>query len=179
MKTLHILLVIAFVIISGFAKDTQTDENVFPKKGTDKSVTVPIKVWVTTIDNNALPRTDCTGYPPMSHTGGGWLEGHQTHGGRFITSQSTWIITDCETSGYINTSHISGTNTVANGDSYPYTCDMEVVLAEAPPFMVTLYITIGSGTGRFEGASGYVECHGYHNGEVISVAGEGTITFAK
>lgn len=179
MKTLQILLVIAFVIISGFSKDTQTDENVFPKNGTYESVTVPMKVWGTTIDNNALPETDCTGFPPMSHTGGGWLQGHQTHGGRFITSQSTWIITDCETVGYINTSHITGTNTVANGDSYDYTCTMDVVLAASPPFMVTLYITITGGTGRFEGAAAYVECHGYHNGEVITFTGEGTITFAK
>ena len=179
MKTLQILLVIAFVIISGFSKDTQTDENVFLKKGTDKSVTVPMKVWGTTIDNNALPRTNCDGEPAMSHTGGGWLQGHQTHGGSFITSQSTWIINDCETVGYINTSNITGTNTVANGDSYNYYCTMEVVLAASPPFMVKLDITIDGGTGRFEGATGFVECHGYHNGEVITFTGEGTITFAK
>jgi hypothetical protein len=179
MKTLQILLVIAFVIISGFSKDSQTDENVFLKKGTDKSVTVPMKVWATTIDNNSIPRVDCSGYPDMSHTGGGWLQGHQTHGGRFITSQSTWIITDCETVGYINTSHISGTNTVANGDSYDYICTMDVVLAATPPFMLTLYINITGGTGRFEGATGYVECHGYHDGQVITFTGEGTITFQK
>ncbi len=179
MKTLQILLVIAFVIISGFSKDTQTDENVFPKKGTDKYVTVPMKVWGTTIDDNSIPRVNCTGEPAMSHTGGGWLQGHQTHGGSFITSQSTWIIDNCESAGFINTSYITGTNTVANGDSYNYSCTMEVVLAASPPFMVTLYIDIASGTGRFAGASGYVECHGYHNGEVITFTGEGTITFAK
>jgi len=177
MKTLQILLVIAFVIISGFSKDTQTDENVFLKKGTDKSVTVPMKVWGTTIDNNALPVTVCDGWPPMSHTGGGWVQGHQTHGGSFITSQSTWIINYCNTEFPINTSQITGTNTVANGDSYDYDCTMLVVLAETPPYMVILYINITNGTGRFEGASGSVECHGYHNGEVISFTGEGYITF--
>lgn len=176
MKTLKILLVITFVIISGFSKDSQTDENMFPKNGTDNSVTVPMKVWGSTIDNGT-DVTPCDCWYGLSHTRYGFLQGHQTHGGELNTYASTWEIKECWTSGWKNTSRIEGTNTVANGDTYNYTAIMIFPDFRDPNF--TMDIDLEGGTGRFAGATGHVKCTGIHLLHTINFTGEGYITFLK
>src|SRR5512135_2992717 len=121
MKTLRILVVLLAVILSGFSKDSLR---------TDTGVIKPMKFDGVIITNPSAGLTVCTPvgepYPFIAHSRTGWLKGHQTHGGKLITELSTWEISSCSTnfSSGLNTSQITGVNTVANGDSYTFTCIM-------------------------------------------------------
>lgn len=170
MKTLKILLLLTAVILSGFSGGSQ---------GTGNGVNVPMKFKGVIIIDPAAENVSCTGGGGHHRTG--WLEGNQTHGGRLITELSTWEILECKTnmSTYLNESKVAGVNTVANGDSYNYSCIMIINLATSP-LDVTLLITIEGGTGRFEGATGEITLYGLHAGTgTIPVSGEGFISFSK
>ena len=176
MRTLKILLVLVAVMFSGFSKDSQRSE---------AGVNVPIKFEGVILLNPSV-ETVCTPtgdpYPEIKHSRTGWLQGHQSLGGRLITEQSTWIIFSCETdfTNWINTSYIEGVNTVANGDSYSYTCIMLTYLADLDNIEISLSVNVTSGTGRFEGATGQITLFGINNGSgSIPVSGWGSLTFPK
>ncbi len=173
MKTFKIFLVLIAVVFSGFSKDSQ---------GTKAGVTVPFKFDGVIITNHAT-ETVCTPkgapYPYIAHARTGWLDGNQSHGGRLITEQSTWTIFSCNTdfTSKINTSLVEGVNTVANGDSYSYTCTM---LTNIVTMEMVLYLTVTGGTGRYEGATGQAVLTGVNTGtDKIPVKGWGSLTFPK
>jgi hypothetical protein len=114
----------------------------------------------------------------IAHSRTGWLQGHQTHGGKLITEQSTWEISSCSTDfdTNLNTSQITGVNTVANGDSYSYTCIMTVNIVTND---VILYVTVTGGVGSFEGVTGQMKLTGIHTESGIPVSGEGSLSFPK
>jgi len=176
MKTLKVMSLLAAVALSGFSGNSQ---------GPDKGVTLPFKFDGVIITNPSSGLTVCTppadptnGIPLITHARTGWLQGNQSHGGRLITEQSTWVISDCNTSfsNGINTSHITGENTVANGDSYFYTCIMEVNIYSTD---VLLYITVTGGTGRFENATGFATLTGVRTESGIPVSGWGFLALPK
>jgi len=175
MKTLRILLVLVAVILSGFSRDSQR---------TGAGVVVPFKFDGVIITNPSAGLTECTPaavpgqIPYIAHSRTGWLKGNQTHGGKLITEQSTWEIFSCNTNftTMLNTSQIEGVNTVANGDSYFYTCIMIVNIATNA---VTLNITVTGGVGRFDGVTGQAEFTGVHTESGIPVSGEGFMSFPK
>jgi hypothetical protein len=117
-------------------------------------------------------------YPTIAHARTGWLQGHQTHGGNLITEQSTWELSICSTNFTtgLNTSQIKGIVTVANGDSYHYTCIMIVNIVTQD---VILNITVTGGVGRFEGVTGQMTLNGIHTESGIPVSGEGFLSFPK
>lgn len=173
MRKLKILLVLFAVVFSGFSKDLQG-----PKTG----VTVPFKFDGVIITNDAT-ETVCTPagapYPYIAHARTGWLQGNQSHGGRLITELSTWTIFSCNTdfTTKINTSMVEGVNTVANGDSYSFTCTM---LTNILNMEMVLYISITGGTGRYDGATGLITLTGVNTGVGrIPVSGWGSVTFRK
>jgi len=172
MKTLKVLLVIAFVIFSGFSIDSQADVNGILNKGTKDEVVVPLKIWCVTVPNLVSGLNKC-GQAPT-----GLVQGHQTHGGNLIPEQSTWEITDCSFSYPVLNSVLSGTNTVANGDSYDWTGTMEINVQDKN---VTLDIEISGGNGRFEDAEGMCSLTGTIDliTRVINFEGEGYIIFTK
>ncbi len=151
MKTLKIFLVLAAVIISGFTKDSQ---------GIEKGVTVPIRFDGMILTDPSAKITCDDGI--IQHASTGWLQGQQSHGGRLITEQSTWVISGCNTdfSTMMNTAYIAGVNTVANGDTYTFTCTMNVNLATGE---LILHVTFTGGTGRFAGVTGYATYTGVHS----------------
>jgi hypothetical protein len=173
MRTLKILLVLVVVLLSGFAKDLQR---------TEAGVVVPMKLEGVIITNPSAGLTICTPvgdpYPTIAHSRTGWLQGHQTHGGKLITEQSTWEISSCSTNftTKLNTSQIEGVVTVANGDSYYYTCIMIVNIVTND---VILYITATGGVGRFEGVTGQMTLTGIHTESGIPISGEGFLSFPK
>lgn len=174
MKTLNFLLLLLAMIFSGFSKDSWS---------TKAGVTVPLK-FDGVIIQDLSSETVCTPsgdpYPYIAHARTGCLQGNQSHGGRLITEQSTWIIKSCNTdfTSMINTSIIEGMNTVANGDSYSYTGTMLVNIAiNSHP--VTLSITITGGTGRFEGVTGQAILTGFHTETGVPVSGWGSLTFSR
>lgn len=174
MKAFRIFLVIAFVIFSGFSRESQNGRY---KEG----VVVPMKVSCVILPDAAGGILPCTpNVPGVSLHNSGFLQGNQTHGGNLITEQSTWQILSCSnefvTGGVINTAEIVGENTVANGDTYTYSCIMYTYI---PAGRVILNITITDGTGRFEGATGYCVLTGVHTGSGIPCSGEGYITFLR
>jgi hypothetical protein len=173
MRSLKILMLSVAVILSGFAKDSQRIK---------AGGTVPLK-FDGTIITDPKSETVCTPvgdpYPYISHSRTGWLQGNQSQGGRLITEQSTWTILNCDTNfdTMVNTSLIEGVNTMANGDSFSYTCSMETNIVTME---IVLYVTIKSGTGRYEGATGQITLKGTSTGlSTIPVSGWGTVAFSK
>ena len=174
MKTLKILLVIAFVIFSGFSRESQNGR-------TKEGIVVPMKVSCTILPDDTGGLLTCTNnVPGIDLRNSGFLAGNQTHGGKLITEQSTWQILRCRNDladgGIINTAEIVGENTVANGDTYTYSCKMFTFI---PSGRVILKVTLSGGTGRFEGATGVIDMTGVHMGSEIPCTGEGFITFTK
>ena len=175
MKTLKILLVLVAVILSGFSRDSQR---------TEAGVVVPMKFKGVIIPNPSAGVTECIPaevpgqIPYIAHSRTGWLQGHQTHGGKLITELSTWEIFSCNTdfTTMKNTSLIEGVNTVANGDSYFYDCIMIVNLLTDE---VTLNITATGGVGRFEGVTGQATLIGIRTESGIPISGEGFFSFLK
>jgi hypothetical protein len=172
MKTLKILLVLVAVLLSGFAQNT---------KGPETGVK-PMKFDGVIITNPSSGATVCAPegqpYPYIAHARTGWLTGNQTHGGKLIMEQSTWEISSCSTdfATGLNTSQISGVNTVANGDSYTFTCIMTVNIFTND---VIINLNIIGGTGIFEGATGQMSCTGIHTENGIPISGEGFLNFPK
>ena len=177
MRTLKILLVLVAVILSGFSRDSQR---------TETGVTVPQKFKGTIILNPSAGLTVCTPlsipgqeFPPtIAHSRTGWLEGNQTHGGKLITEQSTWELFSCNTdfTTKLNTSQIEGVNTVANGDSYSFTCIMTVNIITND---VILNVDVTGGVGKFEGVTGQMTLTGFHTESGIPVSGGGFLSFPK
>jgi hypothetical protein len=173
MKTLKILLVLVAVILSGFAKDSQR---------TEAGVTKTVKFDGVIITNPSAGLTVCTPvgapYPTIAHSRTGTLKGYQTHGGKLITELSTWEIFSCSTdfTTGLNTSQIAGVNTVANGDSYSFTCIMIVNIVTND---VILNINVTGGVGKFEGVTGQMTLTGIHTESGIPVSGEGFLSFPK
>ena len=173
MKTLKILLVLAAVILSGFSRDSQR---------TEAGVVKTMKFDGVIITNPSAGLTECTPmgkpYPYIAHSRTGWLQGHQSHGGKLITEQSTWELSSCNTdfSNMINTSQIEGRVTVANGDLYSFICIMEVNIVTND---VKLYVTVTGGEGKFEGVTGQMMMTGIHTDTGIPVSGGGIFNFPK
>ena len=173
MKTLKILLMIVAAILSGFAGDSQR---------TEAGVTKTVKFEGVIITNPSAGLTVCTPvgdpYPTIAHSRTGTLKGHQTHGGRLITELSTWELTSCNTdlTSMLNTAQIEGVVTIANGDSYSYTCIMTVDLVTQS---VILNITVTGGVGIYQGATGQMTFTGVHTESGIPISGEGLINFPK
>jgi len=174
MKTLKILLVLVSVILSGFAKDSQR---------TEAGVVKSLKFDGVIITNPSAELTVCTppagsGIPTIAHSRTGWLQGNQTHGGKLITEQSTWELFSCNTdfTTKLNTSQIEGVNTVANGDSYSFTCIMTVNIITND---VILNVDVTGGVGKFEGVTGQMTLTGFHTESGIPVSGGGFLSFPK
>lgn len=178
MRTLKILLVLVAVILSGFSKDSQADENVLLKKRSDAGVVVPLKFHGGTMPDLSSGRTVCTPAEyGASIVRSGWMQGEQTHGGKLIPEQSRWEIPSCTFNGTETVSDCYGTITVANGDSYFFTAIMTI-----NPFTraVSCNVNIIGGTGRFEGATGQLTLNGsLGSGSVVTWSGEGSISFPK
>lgn len=171
MKTLKFIIVLFAVILYGFSRDSQTDK-------TEAGIAVPMQFWGGTIPDASGGFTACSGVIPVAHHKYGWIQGHQTHGGKLIPELSPYEIVSCETnlSTGLNISQIVGEVTVANGDSYTYTCVMTVNIFTDEAILT---INITSGKGRFEGAAGEITLTGTHVEGSISFSGEGFITFQK
>jgi len=167
MKTLRILLVLVAVILSGFAKDSQR---------TEAGITKAVKFDGVIITDPSAELTVCTP-PSFAHSRTGWLQGNQTHGGKLITALSTWVLSICSTDiNLLNTSQIDGVVTVANGDSYHYTCTMIVNLGTGD---VILNVVVTGGVGKFEGVTGQMTLTGIHTESGIPVSGGGFFNFPK
>ena len=76
----------------------------------------------------------------------------------------------------LNTAQIEGVVTLANGDSYSYTCIMTVDLVIQS---VILNITVTGGVGIYQGATGQMTFTGVHTESGIPISGEGLINFPK
>jgi len=171
MKTLKILLLVVAVILSGFAKDSQTGK-------TETGVVVPLKFRGATIPDYSSGWTVCT--PVESGAAivrSGWMQGHQTHGGVLIPEMSTWVITSCTAVGTTTISVANGTITVANGDSYFLNA---IMVINHSTFEVSCDITINDGVGRFEGVTGELTLNGFLDSNiVVTWSGEGFLNFPK
>jgi hypothetical protein len=173
MKSLKILLVLVTLILSGFSKDLQR---------TGGGVVKTVKFDGVIITNPSSGPTVCAPmgnpYPYIAHARTGWLQGNQSHGGKLITERSTWEIFSCSTdfTTGLNTSQIAGVNTVANGDSYYFTCTMIVNIVTND---VILNINITGGVGIFEGATGQMSLTGVHTESGIPIKGQGFISIPK
>lgn len=148
------------------------------KKG---EIVVPAKCWLTTVLDPTIPFVTCVPEEYGVHIpGGGWMKGHETHGGKLKEELSTWSIPVC----YLGpgpdqlTEIVEGTHTVANGDSYFYSGTLTINYVTSA---LTGEIDINGGTGKYEGATGHLTLTGKQNMELMmaTFTGEGFWIFAK
>ncbi len=181
MKKAVYLLIFVVVIISGCSRDSLTEDNVYLKKRSDLGVIVPAKCWFTTAPDYSLGFILCL--PPemeVSLLGGGWMAGHLTHGGTLISDQSYYRVLNCNFD-YLTltvSESIEGVHTVANGDYYWFTSDLQVNVTNG---MLTGTVIVNGGTGRYEGATAMLVINGIHDLQtnVATMTGEGSWTFMK
>lgn len=148
------------------------------KKG---EIVVPAKCWFTTVLDPTIPFVTCV---PEEYgvkiPGGGWMKGHETHGGKLNEELSKWNIPGC----YLGpgpdqlTEIVTGIHTVANGDSYFYEGTLTINYVTGA---LTGEIDITGGTGKYEDATGHVTLNGTQNMELMQATfyGEGFWIFAQ
>ncbi len=178
-KKVVVLLTILFFAI-GCEKEsfTESDElnQIELKKATVK---VPMKCWFTTVPDYSLDMIACSPEElEVAVLSGGFIEGHQTHGGKLKTNLSPWTVMNCEfdpVAGVL-TGYIEGKNTVANGDYYFYTGVMHIAVANG---MLTGSITMDDGVGKFEDVTGDLLITGKSEMNVATFTAEGFCTFTK
>jgi hypothetical protein len=181
MKKLVYLLIFAFVITSGCTKDSLSDENVFLKKKSTQCVIVPAKCWFTTVPDFSMGFVPCSPVEmEVALLRHGGMKGHLAHGGALITDLSYYNVLGCEFD-YMNltvTENIVGIHTVANGDCYTFTGQIQVDVTNG---MLSGTVLVDGGTGRYDGATASLTLTGVHNFEtnVATMTGEGLWTFTK
>ncbi len=157
--TLFFAIVFSFML-SGCTKDITTDEMVDLKKA---SVPVPAKCSFTTTPDFTLGATLCTPTEMgVAICGGGWMSGHQSHGGKLVTEKSTYRVVNCEFD-YMTlqaSENIEGSHMVANGDSYHYTGLLNIDVTNG---RIWGTVTVTNGTGIFSGATAELTLSGVHN----------------
>jgi hypothetical protein len=171
MKTFVYFFVIAMLILSGCSKEMLTDETVNLKRA---KVPVPMKAdFCSTPDLTSTPilipvpgldPTDPKNYLPSKM----FISGHATQMGEVITEKS-WFVTTSLTFGVVGgvpclIQEGNGLMTANNGDNYPITASTTTSLLD---WTYVGEVTMFSGTGKFEGASGKVTMIG----QVDRVAG--------
>jgi hypothetical protein len=190
MRTLKILLVIMFVIFSGFARDSQTDENLLPKRAV---VPIPLKGTMCIIESvqnlpvNGTPvinpLTGQTVVPELFLVSTASLGGHGTHLGNYIVEQSTMT----GVSAHLDMGALSqgkivliadyyGTITAANGDHFDFESSIEIDATDrTQEGIITGTYSVTGGSGRFENAGG----SGVLNGRIPCWNLEGTLEFSR
>jgi hypothetical protein len=139
------------------------------------------KGWFTTQADFSKPFTICA---PAEYgvelPGSGWMEGHETHGGKLVTELSTWTITSC----YLGpgpselTEIVEGKHTLARGDYYVYHGSITV---DSTNGHLEGEIFITSGTGMYENVTGYVKLDGLQNFKTLQATftAVGYMNFSK
>lgn len=189
MKTLKILLVIVFVIFSGFARDSQTDENLLLKRAV---VPVPLKATMCIIEANqnmpveGTPVIGAKGdilVPELFLISTASLGGHGTHLGNFIVEQSSMTGVSAHLDfGALSQGKIVliadyyGTITAANGDHFDFEASIEIDATDRTQGgIITGTYSVSGGSGRFENAGG----SGVLNGRIPCWNIEGTLEFSR
>lgn len=183
MKTLKILLVIAFVIFSGFARDSQTDEK--PTLKLMKGCMCMSEANVPRMLIQNTPVIDVDGktlVPPLTMVGEAWLTGHATHMGNFIGGQSSMtgvtahLDMNALTKGKIVlVADYYGRITGANGDYFDFETSIEIDATDESHRIITGTYTLTGGSGKFENASG----GGVLNGVIPCWYVEGTLEYTR
>jgi len=184
MKKITLLLILT-AFLFGCEKDATLNESndldseqIALKKA---ELTLKHKCWLTAVSDLTIPFTPCV---PAEYNvqvpGGGWMKGHETHGGKLIMELSTWAITEC----YLGpgptqlTEMVEGTHTVANGSYYHYSGTLTVDFTNGD---LTGEIDLLGGSGKYEGVTGHLTISGKQNFEtlVATFTGEGFLIFPK
>ncbi|MBG0861080.1 MAG: hypothetical protein IQL11_16400 [Bacteroidales bacterium] len=195
MKTLKILLIIAFVMFSGSAVDAQNDENGPPKRA---AVPIPVKgtmcisEGIQNMPVAGTPVTDpLTGkilVPQLFLLGTATLSGHATHIGNFIVGQSsmTGVSAHLDIGALLQGKIVFiadyyGSITAANGDQFDFVSSIVIDATHADPTdmarggIITGTYTMTGGTGKFVNATG----GGVLNGVIPCWDIEGTLEFSR
>ncbi len=184
MKTLKILLVIAFVLFSGFSRESQTDEKPVLKlmKGTMcmSETNVPRMTVIGTPVIN--PSTGQILVPELTMVGKAWLSGHATHMGNFIVGQSymTGVTAHLDMNALsqrkiVLVADYTGRITGANGDYFGFETSIEIDATDESHRMITGTYTLTGGSGKLENARG----SGDLNGIIPCWDVEGTLEYTK
>lgn len=109
---------------------------------------------------------------------GGWMTGHDAHGGKLITDLSTWTVNECFVVGPGQVrENLTGRNTAANGDYYLYE---GYTIADVINGKMTGEVIIIGGVGKYFGVTGKVALSGTLNpGMDVTFTGEGYLSFPK
>jgi hypothetical protein len=146
--------------------DLDAGNDVLKKADAAKKVTKTLKFHESTGTMEFLTSELCGDYPLMLVQG----TGHATHLGAFTVKNTT-----CYGSGDV----LHGVLTAANGDSlvtigWPVLDNGVPVLIDGWP---SYYYLIENGSGRFEGATGYIDMWGRISDGTFDLVGLGEITY--
>jgi hypothetical protein len=189
MKTIKILFVIALVIFSGFAWDSQTDENLLPKRA---AIPIPMNgsmCIVTANQNMPVEGTPVIGaggvvlVPQLFLVSTASLDGHGTHLGNYIVEQSTMTGISAHLDfGALSQGKIVliadyyGTITAANGDHLDFESSIVIdATDQSQGGLITGTYSFSGGSGRFQNAGG----NGVLNGRIPCWDIEGTLEFSR
>ena len=175
MKRLICFIVPFLLLASGCVKEPMSD-NEMQEDGYKSSHTVPLKVWLQMTEDQSSTQL-CT--PEEFEVGlhGGWVSGHATHFGNIIAEENYLFIDDCFiTSQTTVMGHFSGVLKAANGDQMDY---LGEIYFDFTDYSFTGHTDFFNGTGKFEGAAGFVDFTGSVDMalDVSTWTGVGSITF--
>ena len=170
------MMAVLFTI--GCEKESFTEAEQFDQMELKKAtVKVPMKCWFTTVPDYSLEMIACSpvkmGVEVLS---GGFIKGHQTHGGKINMELSPWKVIECEFDPGLGvmTGYIRGRNTLANGDYYFYTGVMHIAVANG---MLTGKISMNGGVGKFKKVTGDLLLTGKSDFNEATFTAEGFCTF--
>jgi len=104
----------------------------------------------------------------------GWMEGHETYGGKMIAEKSPWSVKSCEMdfTTMTITQYNEGKHTMANGDYYFWEA---VVTLDINTALCTAVVNCHDGVGRYKGATAEITLSGPYDfsTNVATFTGEG------
>ncbi len=175
-----LMTVILFTISCEKESFTESDptDQVELKKATVK---VPFKGWYSLVPDASVGTVVCSPEEMgIERLAGGFMQGHETHGGKLKTELSIWKNTGCDFNPelYRLTICVEGRHTVANGDYYFYTGILYTNVADGT---ITGEIIMDDGVGKYEGVKAKLSITGFHNLETGESAftTEGYCIFVK
>lgn len=169
---------LASVMLAGCAKDPVSEEAVELKdQMTGKRI--PKICWLSTIPNFSAGTILCM--PEDLGIGiiaGGWMQGHETYGGKLISDECPWHVNSCEINleTMVVTFYTQGMHTMANRDYYFFNAVNTLSLVDGA---MVCQVSCYGGVGRYENATAAITLNGSYDFEtnVATLSGRGYWVF--
>lgn len=180
MRKLCYLLMLAAVMLAGCAKDPVSEETIDLKER-EAEKRIPKICWLSTIPNYSMGTILCMPEEVgVAIIAGGWMQGHESYGGKLISEECPWEVNSCEIDleTMLVTFYTDGKHTMANKDYYFFNAVNTLNLIDGS---LVCQVSCYGGVGRYENATAEITLTGSYNFEtnVASFTGRGYWVFAE